>query len=165
LIDAIDRVLGDARQYITQICFRIDVVQLRRANQAVDRRSTFAAGIRAREEVIAAANGHAAQRALDGQVVDFSRAVVDSSPVRAVGAGQKLARTPPIVRDLGPSIAVTDANGTPLAAILTGANVNDVTQLLPLIDAIPSIRVLRGHPIQRPRVVYADRGYGSERHR
>ncbi len=49
--------------------------------------------------------------------------------------------------------------------ILTGANVNDVTQLLPLIDAIPSIRGLRGHLIQRPRVVYADRGYDSERHR
>ncbi|MDR6504003.1 transposase [Burkholderia ambifaria] len=55
---------------------------------------------------------------------------------------------------------VTDANGTLLAAILTGANVNDVTQLLPLIDAIPPIRGLR-----RPRVVYADRGYDSERHR
>ncbi|ONZ43248.1 IS5 family transposase [Burkholderia cenocepacia] len=60
---------------------------------------------------------------------------------------------------------VTDANGTPLAAILTGANVHDVTQLLPLIDAIPPIRGLRGHPLQRPRVVYADRGYDSERHR
>ncbi|MDN8077643.1 IS5-like element IS402 family transposase, partial [Burkholderia vietnamiensis] len=60
---------------------------------------------------------------------------------------------------------VTDANGTPLAAILTGANVNDVMQLLPLIDAIPPIRGLRGHPLQRPRVVYADRGYDSERHR
>lgn len=52
-----------------------------------------------------------------------------------------------------------------IAAILTGANVNDVTQLQPLIYAIPSIRGLRGHPIQRPRVVYADRGYDSERHR
>lgn len=30
----------------------------------------------------------------------------------------------------------------PLAAILTGANVNGVTQLLPLIDAIPSIHEL-----------------------
>ncbi|WP_244135803.1 IS5 family transposase [Burkholderia seminalis] len=60
---------------------------------------------------------------------------------------------------------VTDANGTPLAAILTGANVNDVTQLLPRIDAIPPIRGLRGHPLQRPRVVNADRGYDSERHR
>ena len=31
--------------------------------------------------------------------LDFSRAAVDSSSVRAVGAGEKLARTPPIVRD------------------------------------------------------------------
>ncbi|EXJ01749.1 transposase [Burkholderia pseudomallei MSHR6137] len=60
---------------------------------------------------------------------------------------------------------VTDANGTPLAAILIGANVNDVTQLLPLIDSIPPIRGLRGHPLHRPRVVYADHGYDSERHR
>ncbi|WP_232435613.1 IS5 family transposase [Burkholderia ubonensis] len=58
-----------------------------------------------------------------------------------------------------------EADGTPLAAILTGTNVNDVAQLLPLIDAIPPIRGLRGHPLQRPRVVYADRGYDSERHR
>lgn len=60
---------------------------------------------------------------------------------------------------------VTDVNGTSLVAILTGENVNDVTQLLPLIDAIPLIRGLRGHPLQRPCVVYADLGYDSERHR
>jgi hypothetical protein len=57
---------------------------------------------------------------------------------------------------------VTDANGTPLAAILTGANVNDVKQWLPLIDAIPPIRGLRGHPLQGPSVVHADRGSDSE---
>ncbi|WP_176025913.1 transposase, partial [Burkholderia vietnamiensis] len=28
-----------------------------------------------------------------------------------------------------------------------------------------ALRGLRGHPLQRPRVVYADRGYDSERHR
>ncbi|MBN3815887.1 transposase [Paraburkholderia sp. Se-20369] len=32
------------------------------------------------------------------------------------------------------------------------------------VDA-SSIRGLRGHPLQRPRVVYADRGYDAERHR
>jgi hypothetical protein len=47
-----------------------------------------------------------------------------------------------------------DAHGTPLAAILTGANVNDVRQLAPLIDAIAPIRGLRGHPLQRPRVAF-----------
>ncbi|WP_186169672.1 IS5 family transposase [Burkholderia gladioli] len=98
--------------------------------------------------------------------IDFSRAAVDSSSVRAVGAGPKTGPNPTDrARPGSKHHIVTDADGTPLAAILTGANVNDVTQLLPLIDAIPSIRGLRGHPIQRPRVVYADRGYDSERHR
>ncbi|GLZ19001.1 hypothetical protein Bpla01_25310 [Burkholderia plantarii] len=35
--------------------------------------------------------------------IDFSRVVVDSSSIRAVGAGEKLARTPPIERDPVPS--------------------------------------------------------------
>lgn len=60
---------------------------------------------------------------------------------------------------------VTDANGTPLAAILTGANAYDVTQLLPLVDAIPPIRGVRGRPLQKPKAIYADRGYDSETHR
>src|SRR5476649_647199 len=59
----------------------------------------------------------------------------------------------------------TDANWVPLAIILTGANRHDVTQLLPLIDAIPVIRGIRGRPLQKPQVVYADRGYDSEAHR
>jgi transposase len=53
----------------------------------------------------------------------------------------------------------------PLSIILTGANRHDVTQLLPLIDAIPAIRGIRGRPLQKPQVVYADRGYDSEAHR
>src|SRR5471030_1023545 len=59
----------------------------------------------------------------------------------------------------------TDANGVPLSIILTGANRHDVTQLLPLIDAIPVLRGIRGRPLQKPQVVYADRGYDSEAHR
>jgi transposase len=35
--------------------------------------------------------------------IDFSRVVVYSSSIRAVGAGEKLARTPPIERDRDPS--------------------------------------------------------------
>lgn len=35
--------------------------------------------------------------------IDFSRVVVDSSSIRAVGAGEKLARTPRIARDPVPS--------------------------------------------------------------
>ena len=39
---------------------------------------------------------------------------------------------------------ITDANGLPLDVILTGGNRNDVTQLLPVIDAIPPVRGRRG---------------------
>ena len=35
---------------------------------------------------------------------------------------------------------ITDANGLPLACVLTAANVNDITQLLRLVDAIPPVR-------------------------
>ena len=60
---------------------------------------------------------------------------------------------------------VTDAQGIPLALILTGANRNDVTQLLPLIEAIPPIRGKRGRPLSKPRIVQADRGYDHDKYR
>ncbi len=60
---------------------------------------------------------------------------------------------------------VTDAQGIPLAVTLTGANANDVTQLLPVMDAIPPVRGKRGRPRRRPDQVYADRGYDSQPHR
>lgn len=49
--------------------------------------------------------------------------------------------------------------------ILTGGNRNDVTQLIPLIDAIPPLRGRRGRPRRRPAKVYADRGYDHDKHR
>ena len=58
-----------------------------------------------------------------------------------------------------------DADGVPLAAILTAANRHDVTQLIPLIDAIPPIGGKVGAPLQKPQEVMADRGYDSEAHR
>ena len=60
---------------------------------------------------------------------------------------------------------VTDANGTPLATLLTAANRHDVTQLLPLVDAIPAVRGKVGHPRRRPLRMQGDRGYDSEPHR
>jgi hypothetical protein len=35
--------------------------------------------------------------------------------------------------------------------IVTGANRNDVTQLLPLVDAIPPIRGTRGRPLRKSK--------------
>lgn len=60
---------------------------------------------------------------------------------------------------------VTDANGIPLAATLTGANAHDVTQLLPLVEAIPAVPGKVGRPRRRPERVQGDRAYDSEPHR
>ncbi|ROP29805.1 IS5 family transposase [Couchioplanes caeruleus] len=60
---------------------------------------------------------------------------------------------------------ITDAAGTPLAVTLTGGHRNDVTQLLPLVEAIPPIRGLVGRPLRRPRRIYADRGYDHDKYR
>jgi len=52
-----------------------------------------------------------------------------------------------------------------LAASLTGANRHDVTQLLPLVKAIPPVCGKRGRPRQRPERVQGDRAYDSDPHR
>ena len=40
-----------------------------------------------------------------------------------------------------------------------------MTQLLPLVDAIPPIGGKVGRPVRRPEEVYADRAYDSDPHR
>jgi transposase len=52
-----------------------------------------------------------------------------------------------------------------LASILTSANRHDVTQLIPLVDAIPAIKGRRGRPRHTPALVQGDRGYDSQPHR
>ncbi len=60
---------------------------------------------------------------------------------------------------------ITDGHGTPLAVLLTGGNRNDVTQLLPLLDAIPPVRGRVGRPRRKPDSVFADRGYDHDVYR
>lgn len=60
---------------------------------------------------------------------------------------------------------LVDANGILISAIPTGTNRNDATQLLPLVDATTPIRGVRGRPLQKPKVIYADRGLHCEPHR
>lgn len=56
---------------------------------------------------------------------------------------------------------LTDAEGTPLVAVVTAANVNDGTMLLPLVDAIPAVKGKVGAPRRRPDSVTADKAYHS----
>lgn len=60
---------------------------------------------------------------------------------------------------------ITDGGGIPLACLLTAANCNDVTQLLPLLEAIPPVGGRRGRRRRRPDSVLGDRGYDSKAHR
>lgn len=49
--------------------------------------------------------------------------------------------------------------------MLTAGNVNDITQLEPLLVAVPAVRGKPGRPRRRPGSVYADRAYDSDPHR
>jgi transposase len=52
-----------------------------------------------------------------------------------------------------------------LSTTLTAANRHDVTQLIPLIDAIPPVGGKSGPRLRKPKEVMADRGYDSNPHR
>ena len=57
---------------------------------------------------------------------------------------------------------VVDAQGMPLATLLTAANVNDSVMFEDVLDAIPLLHRPfgeRGHPRCRPEKVHADKGY------
>ena len=60
---------------------------------------------------------------------------------------------------------LTDATGIPLAVTLTAGNANDVTQLMPLLDAVPPVRGRVGRPRRRPASLLADRGYDHDKYR
>lgn len=80
--------------------------------------------------------------------------------------GKKTGPTPTDRRKKGAKHHIlTEARGIPLVACLTAANRNDITQLLPLVDAIPPRRGGRGRPRQRPDCIQGDRGYDSQGHR
>jgi len=60
---------------------------------------------------------------------------------------------------------LVEASGLPLAWRLTGGNRNDVTQLIPLLDAVPAVRGAVGRPRRRPEQLSADRGYDHDKYR
>ncbi|MET8395154.1 MULTISPECIES: IS5 family transposase [Streptomyces] len=99
--------------------------------------------------------------------LDRSCCVVDSSHVRALKKGGQHTGPSPVDRGRAGSKhhLITDGHGTPLAVLLTGGNRNDVTQLLPLLDAIPPVRGRVGRPRRKPDALFADRGYDHDIYR
>lgn len=89
--------------------------------------------------------------------IDGSRVLIDSATVKAPKGGDQTGPNPTDRRKKRSKYhLVTDAKGVPLATKLTGANRQDVTQLIPLIDAIPAVRGRRGRPRRRPKRAQAD---------
>ncbi|WP_424537036.1 IS5 family transposase [Sphaerisporangium viridialbum] len=98
--------------------------------------------------------------------LDWSKAVIDSSHVRALKGGPKTGPSPVDRAKTGSKHhIIADGNGIPLAFSLTGGNRNDVTQLIPLLKALPAVKGRRGRPRKRPACLYADRGYDHDKYR
>ncbi|WST27773.1 IS5 family transposase [Streptomyces sp. NBC_01166] len=98
--------------------------------------------------------------------LDWSRAVIDSSHVRAARRGPKSGPSPvDRARPGSKHHILVDGQGIPLAVSLTGGNRNDVTQLMPLLAKIPSVPGLVGRPRRRPDVLLGDRGYDHDKYR
>jgi hypothetical protein len=99
--------------------------------------------------------------------LDLDRCAVDGSHIRAPKGGTRSARRRSRGRPGPEHHLIVDAGGVPLAVTLTGGNRHDVTQLIPLVEAVPPIRGRRPRPRRRPRELFADRGYDYDidRHR
>ena len=134
--------------------------------------------MRLRDDLLAAAGGVAPGRGVGGAARGLLGATRRGRKDRLVAGGGRFepGQGPAGRQKTGPNptdrakcgskhTLVVDAGGVPLAATLTGANRNDVTELLPAVDAIPPVRGRRGRPRRRPKELYADRAYDSKRHR
>jgi transposase len=98
--------------------------------------------------------------------IDWSRAAAGSTQARALGGGDETGPNPTDRGKPGTKYhTLTGARGIPLAVTVTGANVPDVNELIPLVDAVPPVAGAVGHPKQRPDELYADRAYDSDPHR
>lgn len=130
-----------------------------------------------RDDVLAALARLAAGRGLGTAACDGALRVAPTRATRSVTRGRRflVGAGGPRGKKAGPHPTdrrkagtkhhlITDAHGVPLAAIVTGANAHDVTQLLPLVDAIPPIGGQRGAPCFRPQRVLGDRAYDSQPH-
>ena len=98
--------------------------------------------------------------------IDWSRALIDSSSVRAAYGGEETGPSPVDRAKSGSKHhVITDANGIPLTSSVTAANVHDVTEFAPLVNKLPEVAGKVGHPRRKPDALQGDLAYDSEPHR
>src|SRR5262249_52323011 len=98
--------------------------------------------------------------------IDLSRALLGSRCVRAGPGGEKTGPSPVDRSKPGSQHPViTDASGLPLAASVTAANVNDISEMAPLFEKLPAVAGTVGHPKKKPAALPGDLGDDSEPHR
>ncbi len=98
--------------------------------------------------------------------IDGSRALIDSSSVRAAYGGGATGPSPVDRGKPGSKHHVlTDASGIPMAVSGTAANRNDISEFAPLFRKIPAVAGKVGRPRKRPDALQGDLAYDSEPHR
>jgi transposase len=97
------------------------------------------------------------------QQIDFSRFLIDTSHVRAVGGGAQTGPSPVDRRKLGSKISlITDAQGVPVVVGVIPANRNDTQETIRMIDRVPPMAGQPGRPRRRPERLQGDRGFDDE---
>src|SRR5215471_2349088 len=92
--------------------------------------------------------------------IDWSRALIDSSTVRAAYGGEGTGPSPVDRGKPGTKHQViTDASGIPLAGSVTPANRNDISEMAPLVNQLPAVAGQVGHPRRKPEALQGDLGY------
>ena len=95
--------------------------------------------------------------------IDWGRALIDASFAKAPEGGED---TGPNPTDRGKSGSkhhvLTDAQGIPLAATVTAANVNEVTQVFDVLTSMPPVGGKPGPRREKPERLQGDTGYDSE---
>src|SRR5919108_742390 len=94
--------------------------------------------------------------------IDWGRALIDASFVKAPHGGED---TGPNPTDRGKSGSkhhvMTDAQGVPLSATVTAANVPEVTQVFQVLTAMPPVGGKPGPARQKPERLQGDEAYHS----
>jgi transposase len=95
--------------------------------------------------------------------IDWQRALIDASFLKAPEGGEDTGPSPVDRSKSGSKHhLMTDAQGIPLAATLTAANVPDVVQIFPVLASMPPVGGKPGPKREKPQRLQGDRGYDSQ---